>query len=431
MTIDAPYFKIPKFEFLHPNLTDEQKEAVQTCLAHNVSILTGPGGAGKSLCIREIIHNLEKNGIQYRAASFTGKAVARIREITGKEEPATLHMMIANAKGKKKETFSCLILDEASMITTDLLYEFMKMYDFPFSVILCGHEAQLPVIGWGNLFGDLIASGVVVTAKLTKVHRVDNVKNNGILINSARIIDFKERERGEDEMEPFDFEVTDNFNVMEGDCNDVKQLVQALKNNGVSQEKLAIISPYNRDLEVMNKDCSIIYNGYNHSINDARAKLWRVGDRVMLTENNYSVNLMNGTEGQIVGINVLEGKLSVRFKNSVYNFSTSVVSEDEGEKQLNTASLTLSYCISVNKSQGSEYDMVIGYIPEGNPSSSFLNSNLLYTLVTRTKKMIWLIGSVETMLRAAVTPLPWRCSNLAARIRGKEPEKIEDETTDS
>jgi exodeoxyribonuclease V alpha subunit len=141
----------------------------------------------------------------------------------------------------------------------------------------------------------------------------------------------------------------------------------------------------------------------------------------MFIQNNYSLNLMNGTEGIIVDVNIQENHISVRFNNNIYKFLTYRQSEETEEitsqkKQLNTDSLILSYCVTVHRYQGSEINYVIGYIPEGKPSSSFLNANLLYTLITRSKKNIWLIGDVPTIKRCATTPIPWRCNNLGKRL---------------
>ena len=416
MLSQPPIFEFSDIIFTRDDLSPEQKEAIEKSLRSNISIITGGGGSGKSTCIKELVYNLEKNGIAYRLASFTGKAVSRIREVTGKKEPATLHMMISLAKGKPKtrETFKYLILDESSMITSELLYEFMKVFPFNFSIIFLGDKNQLPVISWGNLFESLIESKIVPTTYLKTIHRTNSVSDNGILINANRIIRFKNEP---EENEEFDFEVTPNFKVIPGDIEKVKAMLVALKNSGIDSDKLVIISPYNRDLDVLNSVSSTLYNGNNRSIIDQRKKIWRIGDRVMLILNDYKHNLMNGTEGKIIDCDVVQEQITVQIGAESFIFKTSaVLEEDDGCKELNTTSLILSYSISCHRSQGSEYDYVIGYTPEGKPSSTFLNSNLLYTLITRTKKMIWLIGDIETLIRSATTKPSWRCSNLTKRL---------------
>ena len=163
-----PIFIPSEISFTRNDLSQEQKDAVSMALNKNISVITGSGGSGKSSVIKEIVHNLEKNGIPYRVASFTGKAVARIREITEKKEPATLHMMIATNKSnkEKKSSFSCLILDESSMITTQLLYEFRKQFPHKFKIIFVGDNNQLQPIGWGSLFEALIKTNIVPVTTL-------------------------------------------------------------------------------------------------------------------------------------------------------------------------------------------------------------------------------------------------------------------------
>jgi len=158
------------------------------------------------------VHNLERNGIKYRIASFTGKAVTKIREVIQKSEPATLHMMIAKSKKEKNSNFQCLILDEASMITADLLYEFVKCFPHKFSLILVGDVNQLPPIGWGSIFEALIQSRSVPTTVLKTIYRTGAEENNGIIINSKRILLHKVPDyNGPD----FEFQITPNFKIID------------------------------------------------------------------------------------------------------------------------------------------------------------------------------------------------------------------------
>ena len=405
-----PIFVPSKISYLRKDLSEDQKNAIEKSLNNNISIITGSGGSGKTSTIKEIVYNLEKNGITYRLTSFTGKAVNRIREVVEKAEPATMHMMISKSKKEKKDDFKCLIIDEASMITADLLYEFTKCFSHKFSIIFVGDINQLPPIGWGSIFESLIESGIVPTTILRKVHRTDNDADNGILINSTKIIEHKNENYTGPE---FKFDLTKNFKIFQGDLEIVNKLLQTLENNGIPSEKIVIISPYNRDLDFLNQKCSQLYNGVNRSITDSREKIWRIGDRVMMTMNNYQHDIMNGTEGIVVDVD--DDYITVKFGKYTFNFQTSHVLEDD--KDLNTENLILNFAISVHRYQRSEIDYVIGYIPKGNPSSTFMNCNLLYTLVTRTKKMIWLIGDIATMERSAITKPSWRCSNLTARLK--------------
>ena len=396
------------------NVSEEQKNAIETALTNNISIITGSGGSGKTFCIREIVNNLDKNGITYRLSSFTGKAVARIRDVTNKEEPATLHMMLAlKRKKKKKDTFSYLIIDEASMVTTELMYDIFKNFTHNFRLVLVGDIHQLSPISWGSFFESLIKTDIVPKVELIKIHRTEDYLENGILINSKRIIEHKDSNYNGP---PFEFTQTDNFKIIEGNVDTVKTLVNILNNNGIPSSQIVIISPFNRDLDLLNQDCTILYNDVNRTVKDSRGKVWRVGDRVMATENNYIENIMNGMEGIVVDCDYQS--LNVKFKDGIHTYLLNEQDEKGGEKEglkeLNSKCLIHSYACTVHRMQGSEYNYVIGYIPPND--TNFLNTNLLYTLITRTKKIMWLVGDIKTMEKAAVTKPNYRCENLDKRI---------------
>lgn len=431
------------------DLSEDQKAAVKMALTNNISVITGGAGSGKTATIKELVANLQQNGIKYKLASFTGKAVNRIREVVGDDSASTLHMMIAltksknsKGKGKSKENFTHLILDEASMITCELLYEFKKVYSHDFRITFVGDINQLPPIGWGNILEPLIHSNKVPVAVLRKIHRTEDREDNGILINANKIITYNSLDNEfEDFGDPdcdsgFNFTITNNFKIIPGDIEMCKNLIQIFRNNQMNRDEIVVITPYNKDLEILNAYCSELYNGTNRSVVDTRKRVWRIGDRVSMVENDYTSNLMNGTEGTIIDVDdefikvsfstlgenskVVEFKIPAKQESESFetkDFKTKNVSEEEGDQELTTDSLILSYAVTVHRYQGSEINTVIAYVPEGKPSSSFLNKNLLYTLITRAKSSIWLVGDIPTMQRSAITKTPWRCENLTARLK--------------
>ena len=397
--------------FTRTDLSQEQQEAVIKALDNNLCIVTGPGGSGKTHVIKEICHNLEVQGIGYKLASFTGKAVSRIREVTKSKEASTLHLMITMQSKQIKPTWRHLIIDEASMVTTELLYQFRQKFTHDYKITLVGDINQLQPISWGSYFNSLMATKIVPEVYLRKIFRTVENGRNGILINSQRIIQHADPDYDGPE---FSFEITTNFKIVIGDSNMVPKLVQLLSNNGIPPNETVIVSPYNKDLPMFNKCCSQLYNGVNRATTDNRGQIWRIGDRVMHTQNNYQYNLMNGHEGIVIDVSAQW--VSVKYGESDYKYLTKAVPEDETSTDLYVANLVHSYACSVHRLQGSEANYVIGYIPETSINSNFLNSNLLYTLITRAKKCIWLVGDPESMERAAVTRPSWRCENLTQRI---------------
>jgi exodeoxyribonuclease V alpha subunit len=402
------------------DLSSDQIEAIRGALSNNISIIRGMAGSGKTSVIKEIIHNLDEKGITYRVVSFTGKAVARIREVTERKEAMTMHMSITGSNKKQKSgQFTHLIIDEASMVTSELLYQFMQKFDHDYRITLIGDPHQLTPIGWGLMFEQTIKSCIVPVFTLTNCHRVDN-EDNGILLNANSIVECNE----EDYNGPaFQFIETDSFNIVDGDISVIRDLINILKDSGIPDNNITVISPYNRDLIEINKMCQDIYNKGHRSVRDINGTVWALNDRVMMTENNYAINVMNGEEGKVTDVSV--SHVQVTFKDGsshMYdlNASPSKNNKEEGietnTKELTTSSLTHSFGVSVHRYQGSECDFVIFYIPESKPSK-FLNRNLLYTGITRGKKIVWMVGDYNTMVRAATTAPAYRCDNLALRLK--------------
>lgn len=411
--------------YTRSDLTENQKRVVEQALSDNICIIKGGGGTGKTTIIKEIVHNLVEKNISYRVVSFTGKAVARIREVIDKKEPMTMHMTITATKNNKKNIFSHLIIDEASMVTSELMYEFIEKFSHDFRITLIGDPNQLKPIGWGNMFDQLIQSNAVPTYTLTRCHRVEN-DNSGILINANNIIECSDPHYNGPQ---FEFEETDNFNIIEGGMDMIRNLLTILQNNNVSGDKITIISPYNKYLQQINKICQNIYNDIKRSVTDENGCIWKIGDRVMMTENNYFINVMNGDEGIITDLTSTQ--IQVMFKDGRYyvfslvsygdnnddvNIDKDVYEGIKSKKELTTKSLVHSFGVSVHRYQGSEADYIIFYVPKSNPST-FLNRNLMYTAITRAKKMLWMVGDYDTMLRASTTKPGYRCDNLGKRLK--------------
>lgn len=404
----------------------------------------------------QILHNLELRGISYAVCSFTGKAVARIREVTKRKNPATMHRLIANKRTNKLDKrsskyeqeiplaeYNDTVIDEASMVQMELFYDFIQVHPDIERWVFIGDVNQLPPIGWGALFHQLLKSETIPTYYLTTNHRVYTTEGerDGIILNANAII-------SHDSQFPFEFVQTSNFSVIEGPIERVYDIIRGCFAGGIKADQIAILSPYNRPLDVLNKTFQEIYNVGKRFVTDSRGFKWMIGDRVMLIENDKEIGVYNGESGNI--IDITDKAILVDFGNSgchefliepthegraYYDQGQSysyyrrgqrmdeVLDGDEGDidEERTVKRLKHAFALSIDKSQGSEYDFVILYIDEFN-TGSFLNRNRIYTGITRAKRCVWYVVSDEEAFNiVAVKPPPYRCDNLARRLANELP----------
>lgn len=449
--------------FNNRGLSDDQMVAIQGSLDHKFSIIAGPAGTGKTLCIAEIVRNLELRHKSYVVCSFTGKAVSRIREVSKRRNASTIHRLInMGYKIKKRsakleahdpegisEDFEYLIMDEASMTSCQLAYDLYKAFNHERAHILVGDPYQLPPIAWGNYFSQLINSRTIPTYMLTNNHRsyVVEGEQDGIILNATAI-------RNHNPDLPFEFIETDNFFTLEGNIERVYDLIQKFYAQGVQSKQLTILSPFNRELDDLNGTFQQIYDEGQDSVVDSRSKKWMVHDRVIMTKNDYDINVMNGEQGIVREITnkailvdfgdagchefLLEPTPAEERDKTFFSrrkFATGEVYNDlldPNETQFDDDERTVkllqhSYSITIDKSQGSEWDFVILYIASGtNASGSFLHSKRMYTAITRAKRAIFLVGDVEVMSKAAGMPMSRRFENLDTKLIEALPQIVPD-----
>lgn len=404
----------------------------------------------------QILHNLELRGISYAVCSFTGKAVARIREVTKRKNPATMHRLIANKRTNKLDKRSTkfeqeiplaeykdTVIDEASMVQEELFYDFVQAHPDVERWVFVGDVNQLAPIGWGSLFKELLKSETIPTYYLTTNHRVytREGERDGIILNANAIV-------SHDPQYPFEFVETSNFSVIEGPIERVYDIIRGCFSSGLKAEQLVILSPYNRPLDSLNRTFQEIYNVGKRSVTDSRGFKWMIGDRVMLIENDKEIGVFNGETGSI--IDITDKAILVDFGNSgCHEFlleptheerayydqghagsyyrrgqrMDEVLDGDEGDldEERTVKRLQHAYALSIDKSQGSEWDFVVLYIDEFN-TGSFLNKNRIYTGITRAKCCVWCVVSDEEAFKiVAVKPPPYRCDNLARRLTAALP----------
>ena len=428
------------FEILYTNrsLNENQKVAINLALENRFTIITGGAGTGKTTIIKELVHNLDELSIPYAVVSYTGKAVAIIKKAIQKSSAMTIHMMLA--RKKIINPFRYLIIDEASMVTTDLLYKIFEAFGTNFSICLLGDNNQLPPISAGNLFDQIIKSDILKPIILTKNYRSDleNGRENRIISNSENLIKYVNSEDEEGRL-PFEFETGVNFFMIPGGEKEIYETIKHLVDKGVRSTDVTVITPYVRYLIDLNKNIQKIFNVSGRNCTDSKGVDWYVGDRVMVIKNNYSLNLMNGDEGIIVDItneptnkgyhemlvefrSGYQIKFAVTYERKSYKkYGRSPDNEDrEQPLMINKPTLDLlthCYAMSIHKSQGSEWEYVIFYLPSDDNSTTFINKNLIYTATTRPRRAIWNIGDMQALQLHSTMSSGYRHDTLALRLK--------------
>lgn len=381
-------------ESLRMKLAKEQKAAVAGASRDKVHIITGGPGTGKSTITKAILAITGKLSQKILLAAPTGRAAKRMAEIC-RREAKTLHSLLEvdfQSGGFKRNRDNPLegdliIIDEASMIDTSLMYSFLKAVPDHARLILVGDVNQLPSVGPGNVLRDLIDSEQIPVTTLTQIFRQG--KGSRISLNAHRI------NRGifpETHPDPDG----DFFLVEKQDAEEVLETVVDLvkrrlpKRYGFNPiEEIQVLAPMRRGIigiENLNHLLQQTLNPQDRSVTRAGTKFC-AHDKVMQLRNNYKKEVFNGDVGRIQSIDHDEQELLVDFdgKDVVYEFSEL----DE---------ITLAYAVSIHKYQGSECPCVV--MPIHTSHFKMLHRNLLYTGVTRGKKLVVLVGTKKAIFIA-------------------------------
>jgi len=391
--IDAIYKKLRNVQEKDIALNEDQQRSILTCLQHKISIITGGPGTGKTTLIKKLISILDDHKIVYRLAAPTGRAAKRITEGTGR--PATtIHRLlefdvstmgfVRNEQNALQLDF--LIIDEASMIDIFLAHAVLKALSLNASLILIGDIDQLPSVGAGNFLQDLIASNSVGYIRLTKIFR--QAQDSLIVINAHRVnegqfpLSFKEDAR------------RDFIFIKEEEPAHVAAHLQTIYTKALTR---AHISPLDSMVLVPMHRGIVGTQSLNHHLQQLRnpkqteeqllhaGTTFKIGDPVMQMRNNYDKLIFNGDTGIITAIDKQERILQIECLGRLINYDFSELNE-----------LTLAYAISIHKSQGSEYAAVI--IPIFMQHFTLLQCNLIYTAITRAKKLCIIIGQPKAII---------------------------------
>lgn len=369
-------------------LTAQQYGAVRITLTNKVSILTGGPGTGKTTTLKTIIGVLESTGHKFRLASPTGRAAKRLSEATG--HPAqTIHRLLAYSPQEgfiynetNKLDTAMVVVDEASMLDLALFYNLLKALSPETHLLLVGDVDQLPSVGAGDVLRDLIKSSLFPVIRLDTIFRQ---AGNSLIIQNAHQINKGELPDTNNRSEDFFF-----FGAEEPEAA-AELLVDIVKNriparfNYRAIEDIQVLAPMYQGRIGVNTLNEALQNALNP--NDSRkaerllqGTLFRMGDKVMQTRNDYEKEVFNGDIGFVHSFDLEEQLMRVSVDGRLVDY-------DWGE----TDSLTLAYAISVHKSQGAEYPVVV--LPVMTQHYMMLQRNLLYTAVTRAKKMVVLVGT--------------------------------------
>ena len=392
-------------------LSTEQRSALEMALAHPVSILTGGPGTGKTTCLKALIEILHGQGKRFALASPTGRAAKRLAEATG-HPASTIHRLLeySPVEGFKHHEenplpVDFLIVDEASMLDLLLTHHLLKALRPGMQLLFVGDVDQLPAVGAGDVLRNLISSEVLPVTRLGTIFRQaadSQIITNAHLINQGRLPLFS-KESGDF----FFFPAED----AETAADWILEIVSARipKRFGFDPvHDIQVLAPLYRGpagVTALNERLQEKLNppARNKPERKLYGILFRLGDKIMQTQNNYDKDVYNGDLGFVRSIDLIEQTLAV-------NFDGRIVSYDWSE----TDQLALAYAVSVHKAQGSEFPVLV--MPVVTQHYTMLQRNLLYTAVTRARRLCVLAGSRKAISIAVhnnkvtqrFTALEWR-----------------------
>jgi exodeoxyribonuclease V alpha subunit len=386
----------PAFVRLDPMLSPEQQSAVRTALSHPLSVLTGGPGTGKTTCLKALIAALEEARKRYALASPTGRAAKRLAQATGRQA-STIHRLLGFSPGEGFRynaehplEIDLLVVDEASMLDLVLANNLLKALEPGTHLLLVGDVDQLPSVGAGDVLRDVIASELAPVTRLSVIFR--QAANSRIITNAHRI--------NHGQMPLFPPSAAGDQHAPEGDFflfpaetpEEAADWVEDVVCRRIPaafglepRDEIQVLAPMYRG------PCGVtaLNQRLQASLNPAQlmkpektlyGQTFRPGDKVMQTQNNYDKDVYNGDIGVVTGINPVDQTLTIDFEGRGVEYDWSEADQ-----------VILAYAVSVHKAQGSEFSAVV--IPLVTQHYLMLQRNLLYTAVTRARRLCVLVGS--------------------------------------
>ncbi|WP_302524867.1 SF1B family DNA helicase RecD2 [Phocaeicola barnesiae] len=391
---------------------DVQVAAIRQAVRSRVMVLTGGPGTGKTTTTQGIIAAYRAAGLRVLLAAPTGRASKRMSEATGMEAKTIHRLLEFNPQdGYKRNDDNplegdVLIVDECSMIDIILMYNLMKAIPVQMRLILVGDIDQLPSVGAGNVLRDIIDSGQVPVIRLTRIFRQaqsSRIVMSAHAINQGR---YPDTSNGKD---------TDFFFIRKDDPEQVAEEIVKLVKHRLPKaynqplSNIQVLTPMQRSVVGAGNLNMLLQQALNTStLGISRGGInYKLGDRVMQIRNNYDKNVFNGDIGIIEKVNMEDRTLCIRFDGSLVEYEASELDE-----------VTLAYATTIHKSQGSEYPIVV--IPVLMTHFVMLQRNLIYTGITRAKKICVLIGQPKALAYAIRNlTVNKRNTKLKERLRGE------------
>ncbi len=419
----------------------QQESAVRTALTSKVSVLTGGPGTGKTATLQMIINALRESDFVFKLAAPTGRAARRLSDAT-ENIASTIHRLLRwdpDSRGFKHHEGNTLrvdiiVIDEASMLDLLLFNYLLKALQPTTHLLLVGDVDQLPSVGAGNVLRDVVDSGIASVTRLDRIFRQDD--SSHIVSNAHRINQGKRPISDNNSSDFFFFEIADPEAVADMLVDIVKRRIPARWDFDPVQD-IQVIAPMKDGMIGVNKLNSRLQQALN-GVSTAWVKsgrhVFRVGDKVMQTRNNYDKDVYNGDIGFIQSINTDDKSLKIKFdygdQGRPLEQPADLSDESDLERFLELPpgsdlvtyqfseldDLMLAYCITVHKTQGSEFPAVV--MPIHSQHYMMLQRNLLYTAITRAKKLVVLVGTRDALQKAVDNKVAERHSGLLHRLRG-------------
>ena len=411
--------------------SSQQLEAIREAATSGLLLITGGPGTGKTTILNGILELLGRMQLRCLLAAPTGRAAKRLSEVTG-EDASTIHRLleagIDPATGKmffardEENPLKCdaVIVDEMSMVDIQLLHSLLQAIPQGKRLILVGDPDQLPPVGPGFPFGDMLRSGVLPSVRLTEIFR--QAQQSLIVMNAHRV--------NQGEMPDLKCVTSDFFFMRrsseEAVCSLIRDLCSARlpQNMGIPSDQIQVLSPTRKGAMGTVNLNRLLQEALNPPGPDKKERafgdyLFREGDRVMQIRNNYDI-LWKKTDASMVGAGIFNGDVGIIQSIDTGSETLSVLFDDKVAEYDFTqlSELVPAYAMTVHKSQGSEYRAVV--LTAWNGSPYLLSRSILYTAITRARELLVIVGKEETVgIMVENAKKNRRYSGLKLRLQGK------------